>query len=1377
MDLSRSQLDLVSTRKLVECLDHGSALGAVGTWIRSLKDEELLPLITSVNRTFLNQPDLLFALERSFSDMDEQGVLRPTLASVGQLLNQDEWIDRSIRILKKIYAPTGKLDPQLLQALAKLSTLLTEEKVSDAIDLAILLTSAPSFSSLWHQLTLTEASQSRPLDPAISQGLVNALRAPTQWGKELMTLTIQGHGLKWVDRIIPSDPNEIKTAIPRLASIMDVTLAHQARIAHPMSLLFEALQKPVSCLQGARAMKHVSMDMLRDLSAIPSSQAASFIQRDRLLEIYLTSPWCTFPTELSQHYPALMELASSAAIEPLADVLRVTYQIGPEGAHPIADFFIRALSDPAFRSLLPALSELTQRAGWTDLLFLATTPQIRDHAKWVDLLKFFIEPMPTPLGAAPASIPSIYDAFVGGFSNINTPGLAQDLSRELDGWLKSFAGTEMGLDTTFKDLRSAYLINNIHPVIGLLQSTLANAPSDPALIETLLKIAAHPEFRSMVRELGQMAAAHDGRLQDLIQTSLNLFHRYAAKGFVAVETRPAHAIEPKMRILSHHHWTSDDVAPLRGANGVSSFNACKSIDLATPWNSPSSTDASRIGQLHAAAGCINGDGNYADFSEALDFLAQTQTDDPTVVRSFYSLMIESYNNISLSTPDLHALTDWGMAAINDGRVLRGLKALPFWASQNLNQDIITPLIALAGPVITDFNVRNGIKRLGLYGAQVLQKPVFQPLLVYLDDLWRLPPRELPSEIRTLNRIPYDKDRILRWISNKECSTLPPDGMPSEIIEAAKTRRLRETLDEYEHAAINHGPLIHGKLRREWTTRELKTELEPIFGKLGNSKDNGPLIQALLRFAARFNDRTQYPKDFLENWLKRLASDRRLLSYIYPGQTRPQVRLVNGLDRLGLVLLNSDIYAPDPINMNFGMQFLANIAEAWGDVPFENRPPAIQALYPKTGHKKCPTLAEAVQDILETAQTFYELVGFPALPKCTEVPNPNDPPDVQKDETSNPTSDVAGTDDPDVAKLQISMYNISETVGILREITADGSIRVLRDLFFDLYYTGPADHRDSNAGLNNNLSVAVRLVRTGLLRQIGIALENSNSRDPAVHSIFQVMMEGSASPFTESVLRQLLANDSEHELIWNVLGEVLALHTTDDIAHAKNTGLYLIGAIDSLGKAKTGADGPNELLNPGLRALEPILTQYRDFIAHHTDLVGDVLKSENLGHFLQNLSFDRDEIRPDLLDLAIEMVSDSNRGLDLMAILSSIQSSPQPRQDWDQLKTRWDALDAVPGYVDLDITGLARSGLFFLEGRKPNGDSAPFEEAEISRRVLLQVASALERNDMELVDQLLVLAGRHPESVTALIRSLARMVEHGEVPHLLDLLQKTLEKPQ
>jgi hypothetical protein len=304
----------------------------------------------------------------------------------------------------------------------------------------------------------------------------------------------------------------------------------------------------------------------------------------------------------------------------------------------------------------------------------------------------------------------------------------------------------------------------------------------------------------------------------------------------------------------------------------------------------------------------------------------------------------------------------------------------------------------------------------LAGA-ILRKQELPAAMAYVDDLLDV----APAEPETPKQGRYDLERIKRWVGNKECEGASPNGQPTAgELERHKTKRTAQIIEDTEQAITNWDLTINGQPRRTWAFGEFRDYLNPLITKFGDPEQSirpGAAIDALLNSLRYFtlepgkpaNEFQHYPREELRKFLIDRADDYKLITYFYPGEDHPRVRLVSTMDRLELILINSDFWSPWPFkagyrlprfrnDRNFGLLFLAQLADAWGDEDERLWPKDIMEKF--RGYRP-PTLAEAVASMKATAQKFERLVGFPRLNDCDQVADPSDPESVQYAETHDP----------------------------------------------------------------------------------------------------------------------------------------------------------------------------------------------------------------------------------------------------------------------------------------------------------------------------------------------------------------------------------------
>jgi len=163
-------------------------------------------------------------------------------------------------------------------------------------------------------------------------------------------------------------------------------------------------------------------------------------------------------------------------------------------------------------------------------------------------------------------------------------------------------------------------------------------------------------------------------------------------------------------------------------------------------------------------------------------------------------------------------------------------------------------------------------------------------------------------------------------------------------------------------------------------------------------------------------------------------------------------------------------------------------------------------------------------------------------------------------------------------------------------------------------------------------------------------------------------------------------------------------------------------------------------------------------------------------FARALDANQSTQRAGLVGLLVDTVSDPQRGLDLMGLLQAVDADPKGSQAWDDFRANWNTLDQLAEYRALHISDLGRDALNFLEARSRDGAPYPPDQAALTHKLLQTVAILLSRDNTELTDQLLALAARKPDEFYGMLDSISQLIQNGELPRLLDLIQTKLGPP-
>jgi hypothetical protein len=137
MDLSSSEVDVPTFRKLVGCFNANGGLDPIEKLLNRLPDADVQPLVDVQNHYVLNNRKLLYTLEQTYTLLADRKIIDPTFAQFGRLLENEEFISSSVALLKEGYSTSGGSglpswgltpDRKLLKAIERLSTKINSER-------------------------------------------------------------------------------------------------------------------------------------------------------------------------------------------------------------------------------------------------------------------------------------------------------------------------------------------------------------------------------------------------------------------------------------------------------------------------------------------------------------------------------------------------------------------------------------------------------------------------------------------------------------------------------------------------------------------------------------------------------------------------------------------------------------------------------------------------------------------------------------------------------------------------------------------------------------------------------------------------------------------------------------------------------------------------------------------------------------------------------------------------------------------------------------------------------------------------------------------------------------------------------------------------
>jgi hypothetical protein len=455
------------------------------------------------------------------------------------------------------------------------------------------------------------------------------------------------------------------------------------------------------------------------------------------------------------------------------------------------------------------------------------------------------------------------------------------------------------------------------------------------------------------------------------------------------------------------------------------------------------------------------------------------------------------------------------------------------------------------------------------------------------------------------------------------------------------------------------------------------------------------------------------------------------------------------------------------------------------------------------------------------------VGFPQLPGCRQVADPNDPPEVQYAETHDPTANSGGLPSwlpgLHVPLMQRYLFNIHQVLPVLYENLPKPGVplgtggkyvngmRILRDLFFQLYYSSPygyrrADFHNYGSGWYNNLSVLSKLVRMGLLREAARNARGWDPDDPAVADFFDALIDGAASvenpgdprnpkyrakPLIDALVDPKLDSNPRnprHDLLWGVMKGVFGVidaaegtgldeahrkeiegKPADEVARIRAEWAREFLRMKQLGYYTFAAAGPMKLTDSVLKTAAPLLREYSAYFAKHSDVVQDLLRSADSSYLTRALYEDQDlETKARFASVLRDAFDQPRNALDAMSLAKAIDDDAGAKSSLDHMKERWDALALTQQYKDLKLEESGRQALEFFEEL----DSDPAARSTAAR-LRTYLAERLEQGDL---DQLFGLASRNPDGLHRVLETASHHVEDGELKTFFARARRALQEP-
>ncbi len=859
-----------------------------------------------------------------------------------------------------------------------------------------------------------------------------------------------------------------------------------------------------------------------------------------------------------------------------------------------------------FSNLLPLLFEMTNRDAWVDLFLVMALSNDKDQLKMREVIKFITEPQ------VHLDQDNIFNVITRVASKTTRVQLFNFI-RSLTQFLKI---NEPILIPVLTQIRESFYVNDAHPFIDFIREIMSHASQYTNFYNTLFLVSDRPEFKETVYLLSEMA--QDGRLQRLLEDLVPIFHKFADQGKLPVQLKEAPLLEMSRRHelkgLSNGEietpYTVKNLNLIPVIPGISWYSqACR--DLSPMFSLIDSSSDRYEAQFELYWACIGGHPNSSNpdqdefYQFAKEFLYFFSHQKMQSVRSEENvtglekikeltqrLFLPNFDQKNFSEKQsalqqLQFIIDSGIQAYDEGHeghFFSLMHSIPFWiqgpsaGGLDGKKSVLKPLLDAAGRIMTTCTKEVQVleRSLGEFLAGSSATKFFRAIY----SLAQSRQEEFTQSSSSRTESPFDalmsasfRGTIGKWVEYKECEDREHqiNLRVQEIIDEARTNVSTWDLVSLDSQA---GRKV---TRKSWSQTEIYDFLEWMLNQFTTSeKQKGvswKLLDAYLHFFQYFSlpeeggpdqPRTlsaHYRVSDLLDWLYERSLDYRLILYFYPGEDRPRVRLVNTLDLLELVLINTDDSNP-LLNWgkNMGLAFVQEYAEAWGDLPRNLWPPEIQEKFPQNGDSP-KTLLEATQGILNRSTSLenleiltYRIFGTPQLPSCYRNLEGESSP-VQapfKSKTAFFSALLAAQAvGLDFVDTQRKIFNLWQVNSVLIEnstgsgkgkfkpmfppkdpekVILGGGLEIMRDLFFQILYSTPEKDRDPSKGDHNYLSLILRAARMGTLSQLGKQLQRIKRPNPqdfddsawkALNDLSSILVQATQSDQARSTVDHLV----------------------------------------------------------------------------------------------------------------------------------------------------------------------------------------------------------------------------------------------------------------
>ncbi|MEW6057195.1 MAG: hypothetical protein AB1540_11330 [Bdellovibrionota bacterium] len=334
MNLSGPTLDVRTARSLIHCLNANGSLQEYQELIDSMSDEQVGSLNEVVNELVLTNNLRLKLIDKSFDQMDAQGLLDRSFQELSKIFVRGKMIRNGLKLVRQTVSETGppgsapkrKLDPSVLASIRILTQEISggengrytsatfRKNLARALDLSISTTSSKSYDALVRGLRtgLTTSPFTLEYFSRLSWEYVKnkiegerPLAKILLWGMEDNSIleAFDHYYTRQCDNLPPSKcpanqsvQLDLDHQVRAMESFMRIlTFDEKETILDSMVELYRTMDAPIECMGGTKKIPNADLYVMDEFLKRAPLDVPQWSIRTNMLKMKLANSMCKFP--------------------------------------------------------------------------------------------------------------------------------------------------------------------------------------------------------------------------------------------------------------------------------------------------------------------------------------------------------------------------------------------------------------------------------------------------------------------------------------------------------------------------------------------------------------------------------------------------------------------------------------------------------------------------------------------------------------------------------------------------------------------------------------------------------------------------------------------------------------------------------------------------------------------------------------------------------------------------------------------------------------------------------------------------------------------------------------------------------------------------